>query len=115
MLRLQRVAASAVAAVTIMGTGLAMTAPASASTHTSFIGRFNQLKTISSTVPQNGDVNPYGVAVVRHSRGKLHRGGVLGSNFNDMANQQGPGCTTVVISTGGHHTPFAQVTPAPLG
>ncbi len=110
MLGLQRVAASAVAAATIMGTGLAMTAPASASTHSSFIGRFSQLKTISSTVPQNGDVNPYGVAVVRHSRGKLHRGDVLVSNFNDMANQQGTGSTIVEISPGGHQTLFAQIT-----
>src|SRR5258708_4982766 len=110
MLGLQRVAASAVAAATIMGTGLAMTAPASASTHTSFIGRFSQLKTISSTVPQNGDVNPYGVAVVRHSRGKLHRGDVLVSNFNDIANQQGTGSTIVEISPAGHQTLFAQIT-----
>jgi len=93
-----------------MGTGLAMTAPASASTHTSFIGRFSQLKTISSTVPQNGDVNPYGVAVVRHSRGKLHRGDVLVSNFNDMANQQGTGSTIVEISPAGQQTLFAQIT-----
>ena len=38
---------------------------------------------IASTVPANGDVNPYGVAVVRQSQGKLHSGDVLVSNFND--------------------------------
>ena len=88
MLRLQRVAASAVAAATIMGTALAMTAPASADSRPSFIGQFSQLTSISSTVPQNGDQNPYGVAVVRHSHGRLIRGDVLVSNFNDMVNQQ---------------------------
>ena len=114
MLRLQRVAASAVAAATIMGTGLAMTAPASASTHPSFIGKFSQLKTIASTVPRNGDVNPYGVAVVRDSLGKLHRGDVLVSNFNNMANQQGTGTTIVEVSPSGHRTLFARITKSHL-
>ncbi len=110
MLGLQRVAASAVAAATIMGTGLAMTAPASAGTHASFIGRFSHLKDISSTVPQNGDQNPYGVAVVRRSRGNLHRGDVLVSNFNNMANQQGTGSTIVEVSPSGQQTLFAHIT-----
>jgi hypothetical protein len=112
MLRIHRAAASAVAAVAIMGTGLAMTVPASADTHPSFIGQFSQLKDIASTVPQNGDQNPYGVAVVRHSRGKLHGGDVLVSNFNDMANQQGTGSTIVEVSPSGQQTLFAQITTA---
>jgi hypothetical protein len=112
MLGLQRVATSAVAAAAIIGTGLAVMVPASADSHPSFIGRFSHTKQIASTVPQNGDVNPYGVAVVRHSRGKLHRGDVLVSNFNNMANQQGTGTTIVEVSPSGHQTLFAQITTA---
>ena len=75
----------------------AMAAPARAA---SFIGDFGTLTTIASTVPANiGDVNPYGVAVVRHSQGKLVRGDVLVSNFNNSANQQGTG-STIVSSAG---------------
>jgi hypothetical protein len=110
MLGLQRAATSAVAAAAIIGTGLAMTAPASADSHPSFIGRFSHLKQIASTVPANGDVNPYGVAVVRHSLGKLHRGDVLVSNFNNMANLQGTGSTIVQVSPSGKQTLFAHVT-----
>jgi hypothetical protein len=95
-----------------MGTGLAITAPAFAGTHPSFIGRFSQLTNIASTVPQNGDQNPYGVAVVRHSRGMLQRGNVLVSNFNNMANQQGTGTTIVQVSPSGQQTLFAQITTA---
>ncbi len=91
-----------------------MTAPASANTPTSFIGQFSKIKNIASTVPGNGDVNPYGVAVVRHSRGRLHRGDVLVSNFNDKANLQGTGTTIVEISPGGHLTAFAHITKSKL-
>jgi hypothetical protein len=109
MLRVQRVAASAVAAAAIMGTGLAMTAPASADSHPSFIGQFSQLTNIGSTVPGNGDQNPYGIVVVRHSEGQLQRGDILISNFNDMANQQGTGSTIVEISPSGKQTLFARI------
>jgi hypothetical protein len=112
MLGLQRVATSAVATAAIIGTGLAMTVPASADSHPSFIGRFSHLKTIASTVPKNGDVNPYGVAVVRHSTGKLDRGNILVSNFNNKANEQGTGTTIVQVSPSGHQTLFARITKA---
>ena len=57
-------------------------------------------KKIASTVPGNGDVNPYGVAVVGQSQGRLHRGNILVSNFNNSANQQGTGSTIVQITPG---------------
>jgi hypothetical protein len=91
-----------------------MAAPALAHTPGSFIGQFSKLKNIGSTVPGNGDVNPYGVAVVQHSQGRLDRGDVLISNFNDKANQQGTGSTIVEISPGGHLTVFAHITRAKL-
>lgn len=71
-----------------------------------------------STVPANGDVNPYGVAFIDNSfpvgSGPLSHGDVLISNFNNSANQQGTGTTIVDISSNGTQTLFFQGT-APLG
>jgi hypothetical protein len=65
-------------------------------------------------VPGNGDVNPYGVAVVPRTEGRLRAGNVLVSNFNNAHNQQGTGTTIVEISPGGKRTLFAQINPARL-
>ena len=53
----------------------------------------------ASTVPANGDLNPYGVAFVprRDGVGKLVGGDVLVSNFNASSNLQGTGSTIVQI------------------
>lgn len=79
-----------------------------------FLKRFNHINQIASTVPANGDVNPYGVVVVPRSVGKLVAGNTLVSNFNNKANQQGRGSTIVQISPSGKQTLFAQITPAML-
>jgi hypothetical protein len=64
--------------------------------------------TIFSTVPPNGDLNPYGVAFVPQSfqsgNGPLRPGQVLVSNFNNSMNLQGTGTTIVRVSSTG--TPF---------
>jgi hypothetical protein len=92
-----------------------MMVPASAANSpAAFIGQFGRIKNIASTVPGNGDVNPYGVAVVLRSRGKLHRGDILVSNFNNKANLQGTGTTIVEISPGGRQTLFAHITGSKL-
>ena len=70
--------------------------------------------TLTSTVPANGDVNPYGVAVVPASVGALHRDDVLVSNFNDSANAQGTGTTIVQVSPAGKVSTFAQLSAANL-
>ena len=63
----------------------------------SFLGRHHVIKILASTVPANGDVNPYGLAVVPNSSGQLTKGSVLVSNFNantqSQPNQQGTGTT----------------------
>ena len=64
---------------------------------------------IASTVPQNGDINPYGVAVVPATTGSLVKGDILVSNFNDAQNLQGTGTTIVQISPSGHMQLFAHV------
>ncbi len=80
-----------------------------ASAATTFIGPLNQTKEIASTVPANGDLNPYGVAVVPRSTGDLHQGNVLVSNFNNAANTQGTGTTIVQVSPGGAVSQFAGI------
>jgi hypothetical protein len=93
--------------------GLAV-APASAVTHGSFIGQFSTNSTVASTVPANGDVNPYGVALVQHSQGMLQSGNVLVSNFNNSKNVQGTGTTIVQVAPDGSVSQFARITPASL-
>jgi hypothetical protein len=88
----------------------AVAAPAAqAGTSGSFIGQFHTLTTIASTVPSNGDVNPYGVAVVTKSGGSLVKGNVLVSNFNNSKNLQGTGTTIVQVSPQGKVSVFAQI------
>ena len=111
----RRAVACALTAAVAVGAGLAMMAPASAANSPApFIGQFSGITTIASTVPGNGDVNPYGVAVVLGSRGKLHRGDILVSNFNNQANLQGTGTTIVEVSPAGGRTTFAHITRAKL-
>ncbi len=65
----------------------------------------------ASTVPGNGDVNPYGVAFVPEGiapGGKLHAGDILVSNFNNSTNAQGTGTTIVDIAPNGHQSVFFQ-------
>lgn len=62
-----------------------------ASAADSFIGPLNIVKTVASTIPGNGDINPYGVARVPASTGKLIEGHILISNFNNTSNLQGTG------------------------
>jgi hypothetical protein len=76
---------------------------------TTFIGSLQKTTVVASTVPANGDVNPYGVAVIPRSTGDLHQGDVLVSNFNDKANAQGTGTTIVQVSPAGKATLFAKV------
>jgi hypothetical protein len=104
-------AAVATAAGAVLTAGLAV-APAVAGTQGAFIGRFHTTSTVASTIPANGDVNPYGVAVVRHSQGKLHRGDVLVSNFNDARNVQGTGSTIVQVAPDGTVSQFARISPS---
>ena len=66
---------------------------------------------LGSTVPANGDVNPYGVARVPRTTGSLVQGNFLISNFNNGANQQGTGTTIVQMQPNGSMQLFAQIDP----
>ncbi|MGA9865317.1 MAG: hypothetical protein WBQ75_02630 [Acetobacteraceae bacterium] len=54
--------------------------------------------TVTSTVPANGDQNPYALIVAPVSSGKIRQGDVLIDNFNDKNNLQGLGTTIVDYS-----------------
>jgi len=69
---------------------------------------------IGSTVPANGDVNPYGIAIVPTTAGNLTAGNILISNFNNSSNLQGTGTTIVQITPGGSQSLFAWINAATL-
>jgi hypothetical protein len=52
-------------------------------------------KVLTSTIPENGDVNPYAVVVTPVSAGAIAKGDVLVDNFNNSANLQGTGTTII--------------------
>jgi hypothetical protein len=62
---------------------------------------------VASTVPANGDVNPYGMAQVKRTVGKLSSGHILISNFNNAHNLQGTGTTIVDVAPDGTTSLFA--------
>lgn len=68
----------------------------------------------ATTVPANGDLNPYGVAFVPPdfpTGGPLQPGDILVSNFNNSANLQGTGTTIVQITPNGQTFLFFQGKP----
>jgi hypothetical protein len=83
--------------------------PAAVSASSSYLNQFHTLKVVASTVPGNGDINPYGIFVVPQSMGELVKGDVLVSNFNNSANLQGTGTTLVEISPSGSMKLFATI------
>jgi hypothetical protein len=109
MTRISRTLIILAAGAGLLGTAL----PASAAS-APFLNSLTTVDTVASTVPGNGDVNPYGVAVVPHSTGHLHGGWVLVSNFNSASNLQGTGTTITQVSPAGTASLFAQVDPAHL-
>ncbi|MGC1720175.1 MAG: TIGR03118 family protein, partial [Isosphaeraceae bacterium] len=69
-----------------------------------------------TTVPANGDLNPYGVAFVPPgfpSGGALDPGDILVSNFNASSNLEGTGTTIVDIKPDGAQSLFFQGPAAP--
>jgi hypothetical protein len=106
-LRAALVGAVGLAAVTLVVT------PAGAVTHPgSIVGSGSTVSEIGPTIPPNGDVNPYGVAVVAKSRGAEVAGDVLVSNFNSgpgAAGLQGRGTTIVELDPNAGPTASPQV------
>jgi hypothetical protein len=71
-------------------------------------GPFLPRLVVSSTVPANGDLNPYGVAFVPQgfpAGGSIAPGDVLIANFNNSNNIQGTGTTIVKLTPNGTVAP----------
>jgi hypothetical protein len=71
-------------------------------------GAFLPRLVVSSTIPANGDLNPYGVAFVPQGfpgGGSIAPGDVLVSNFNNLNNLQGTGVTIVKLTPNGTVAP----------
>jgi hypothetical protein len=88
-------------------------APASGAAPQPFLKGLRTIHTLATTVPSSGsakgDQNPYGVAVVPVSAGRLVKGDVLVSNFNNAKNQQGTGSSIAEVSPSGKVSAFAIV------
>jgi hypothetical protein len=107
--------AAALAAASVTGATLGVviaTGNAAQATPPGFLSQFDNVVPGPSTVPANGDVNPYGIVVVPQSTGNLLEGGVLVSNFNNQANAQGTGTTIVQEMPDGSVSQFAQINQA---
>jgi hypothetical protein len=96
--------ACAAGAVLLAGVSPAVAGPAG-----SYVGGFSKLTTLVSTVPANGDVNPYGLVTVPKSTGHMKAGDLLVSNFNNSKNLQGTGTTIDQITPSGHRSLFAHI------
>jgi len=103
--------ASGVASIGLGGVGDASTGPTSS--RPAFLSSLGKPEQVASTVPANGDVNPYGIVVVPSTVGTLVKGDTLVSNFNDKANVQGTGTTIVQLSPAGTRSTFATIGPLP--
>jgi hypothetical protein len=73
----------------------------------SILGQISGHASVSAnTVPDNGDVNPYGVAFVPNGFGGiLKTGDILVANFNNAGNLQGTGSTVVAVNKNSPATP----------
>jgi hypothetical protein len=61
-----------------------------------FLETIHRHVTLTSSVTDNGDLNPYAVVVAKVSAGKIQKDDVLVDNFNNISNLQGTG-TTIVL------------------
>ena len=69
---------------------------ATAAAPSGFLETIHKHSTLTSSVTDNGDLNPYAIVVAPVSAGKIQKDDVLVDNFNNLSNLQGTG-TTIVI------------------
>jgi DNA-binding beta-propeller fold protein YncE len=75
--------------------GLTLAAAAQADTSQGLLETIHRHITRTSTITDNGDLNPYAVIVAPVSTGKIQKDDVLVDNFNNLSNLQGTGTTIV--------------------
>ena len=82
----------------------------------SVLKQLDDLATIGSTVPANGEQNPYGLDVAKTDAGKLEAGDLVVCDFNNAANVQGTGSTIIALHPHpGATTRFVAQDPSLLG
>ncbi|CAB3761024.1 hypothetical protein GQ57_37715 [Burkholderia sp. MSh2] len=86
---LRRLATGALAAAALTAAAGAFAEPQG------FLETVHRHTTLVNTVPDNGDQNPYAIAIAPVSAGSIQAGDVLVDNFNNAANLQGTGSTIV--------------------
>jgi hypothetical protein len=69
-----------------------------------FLETVHRHATLTSTVTDNGDLNPYAVVVAPVSSGRIQKDDVLVDNFNNISNLQGTGTTIVDYRPGTKET-----------
>jgi hypothetical protein len=74
--------------------------PTNAAEPKGFLEGLRRHSIVTSTVPANGDQNPYAIVVAPVSAGKIQKDDVLVDNFNDKNNLQGLGTTIVDYNPG---------------
>jgi len=85
---------------------------AEAQQHQGLLETLHKHKLLSSTVTDNGDLNPYAIVVAPVSAGKIQKDDVLIDNFNNVSNLQGTGTTIVDYNpTTKKATLFAKIPP----
>jgi len=60
-----------------------------------FLENIHRHVTLTTTIPENGDLNPYAIIVAPVSSGLIQKDDVLIDNFNNISNLQGTGTTIV--------------------
>ena len=81
-----------------LAAALAPRAAANAAQPASFLDSIRRQTTLTSTVPENGDQNPYAIVVAPVSAGIIKKDDVLITNFNNDGNLQGLGTTIVAYN-----------------
>jgi hypothetical protein len=71
--------------------------------------------TRTTTVTENGDLNPYAVVIAPMTAGKIRQGDVLVDNFNDVSNLQGTGTTVIDYDPATRKTALVTRLPQHLG
>jgi hypothetical protein len=80
----------------VLATWVAVAAlPVQAEEPTGLLESIHRHKTLTSTVTDNGDLNPYAVVVAPASAGRIQKDDVLVDNFNNVSNLQGTGGTII--------------------
>jgi len=99
MQRIRRAAGTAgrwwaVGLVLLLGVQTAEISPALAQ-RKGFLETIRRHRYLTSTIAENGDLNPYAVVVALVSVGAIEKDDVLVDNFNNVANLQGTGTTII--------------------